>query len=101
MSRYSPAFVALPLALLPLAAFAGKLQDAGLKDWNSCAWRAQEAVARRHGLAGRGDATAGSLIYSDPRLSQEADDAFDACVKGQSPRRPAARHEPLEGRQRG
>lgn len=53
-----------------------------------CALEAQRAVARRHGLRETPEDTRrnNSLslrIYADPKLAQEADDAFDACVRRQ------------------
>lgn len=49
-----------------------------------CAFEAQRAVARRHGLA-KGETGSDLLhIYANPQMSQEADDAFDACVRRQS-----------------
>lgn len=48
-----------------------------------CALEAQHSVARRHGLRETAHNTLPSKIYADPRLAQEADDAFDACVRRQ------------------
>lgn len=46
-----------------------------------CAYQAQQAVARRHGLSFKGDGSSSSRIYADPEMSREADDAFDACIR--------------------
>jgi hypothetical protein len=46
-----------------------------------CALEAQRSVARRHHLRAASDESLSLRIYSDPRLAQEADDAFDACVR--------------------
>jgi hypothetical protein len=71
---------ALP-GVSPVPASARRIEAPPRTDWNSCALDAQKAVARRHHLAMRDDAALGTVIYADPLLSREADDAFDACVR--------------------
>ncbi len=92
MIRYSSVAVSLLALCLQLSDADARTNHANARiDWNTCAFDAQQAVARRHGLRGQDSGAVGSIIYSDPRLSQEADDAFDACVKKQSGvRRPRA-----------
>jgi hypothetical protein len=84
MTRYLIVTLIIAQPLLPLTAESRELHGAASTDWNMCAWSAQNAVARRHGLTDRADGAVGSQIYKDPRMSQEADEAFDACVKRQS-----------------
>ncbi len=48
-----------------------------------CARESQQAVARRHRLLDAGSNSLSLKIYADPKLAQEADDAFDACVRRQ------------------
>lgn len=67
--------VAVP-ALAGVAARRSPLPD--------CALEAQRSVARRHGLRAAADESLSLRIYGDPRLAQEADDAFDACVRRQA-----------------
>jgi hypothetical protein len=66
------AFIAAEAAL-PAKAVAGGLED--------CARAAQDAVAKRHRLRVTESGALSSKIYGDPKLAQEADDAFDACVR--------------------
>lgn len=46
-----------------------------------CALDAQRSIARRHGLHEAVDNSLSLKIYDDPKLAQEADDAFDACIR--------------------
>lgn len=48
-----------------------------------CAYEAQKAVARRHGLSGQPNDSLALWIYGNPNTAREADDAFDACVRKQ------------------
>jgi hypothetical protein len=50
-----------------------------------CAYEAQSAVSRRHGLS-KTHGSSASKVYADPQMSQEADNAFDACVRRQAAR---------------
>jgi hypothetical protein len=85
MQRFlNMALISLLVGLQPSAASSRGLHYAAPVDWNTCAFDAQKAVARHHGLTDRTDGTLGSTIYGDPQMSQEADDAFDSCVKKQS-----------------
>jgi hypothetical protein len=82
MQRFpSIAFLSLFLALQPPAASARAIHAERPADWNTCALEAQRAVARRHSLADSGDGTLASRIYADPKMSGEADSAFDDCVR--------------------
>ncbi len=48
-----------------------------------CAYKAQKAVAQRRGLSGQRSDSLALRIYADPDMAQEADNAFDACVRNQ------------------
>ncbi len=65
-------------------AYAGVDRKGARVGRNSCALNAQKDVARRHGFSETADASAGSKIYANPTMSQEADDAFDACIRKQT-----------------
>lgn len=76
------------MIVLVLASPAQALTSAVRGPTPDCALEAQRAVARRHGLRetpedARRNNSLSLRIYADPKLAQEADDAFDACVRRQ------------------
>jgi hypothetical protein len=56
-------------------------KSAARGDRPDCALESRQAVARRHGLHESESHSLSMKIYADPKLAQEADDAFDACVR--------------------
>jgi hypothetical protein len=75
----------LPMTAVAFAApaLAGKTGARGPVP--DCALESQRAVARRHGLGATANDSLSLKIYRDPKLAQEADDAFDACIRRQQP----------------
>jgi hypothetical protein len=73
----------LAVAALALALPASAKSAAARAGVTDCALESQRAVARRHRLAAATDNSLSLKIYADPRLAQEADDAFDACIRRQ------------------
>lgn len=73
--------LALTLSAAIIPALAQKATRRGQPP--DCALEAQQGVARRHGLHDGGNNSLSLKIYADPKLAQEADDAFDACVRRQ------------------
>jgi hypothetical protein len=77
------ALVSLLFGLQPSAASSRGYHNGAQTDGTRCAYQAQRAVARRHGLPETPDDDFSLRIYADPLMSQEADEAFDACVRRQ------------------
>lgn len=81
-------FPLFAMTVLILASPAQALTSAMRGPTPDCTLEAQRTVARRHGLretpadASRNNSLS-LRIYADPKLAQEADDAFDACVRRQ------------------
>lgn len=72
------------LSMQPATTFARTKQDKSGANLENCALTSQRAVAKHHGLSIAADDSFSLKIYADPQLSQEADEAFDQCVRKQS-----------------